>query len=789
MRRKEGCNCELTTCILAPPASFNFRRPKEWGSRFKRFQGYRLVSGLLEKSDKMHVSTLIYILGQEAEDIMNSFNPSDKESASYEAVVKRFESHFVLKRNVIYESVKFNLRSQLADESADTFVMALHSLAKKYEYKSMRNELIRDRLVVELLDKRLSKMLQLDANLTLETAVNKARQTEAVIKQQLIVQKLNRDQPVEENIDRISLQLMGRKSVHPGGQVIPFKIDMGADVTVVPEQVFGSRYSASNLEIKLVNTQLFGPCSSLLKIQGKIATPITWQGNTVMVDVYAVQGLKEPLLGRSAIESLEMLQWVEDLNQLSNKFDQRVRYPKLFEGLGLMAATYTIRLKNETVPVSLHAPCRMALPLQLKLKQEIDRLVNMIIISPVDRPTEWCSGICTFGTDGVKFLGHVISSEGVEADPAKIEAIRDMPQPQSITDRECGDQLSMHRDHSLYQRKNTRKLRDILLITDHQPLVSILENKNIDELPPRLQRYRMWLMKYTYQVKHISGKNFFTPDALSRAPVKGTGKSDRLAVDEIEEYATQFMRQFPASDGVKEAGLGGLASDTRTGSTIVSGILAELWGIISSRRYINEGNHMLIPARLWKDIMDRIHLGHLGIKKCTERARKKTNRPEPLLPSPLSQVPWEVVGMDLAEQDGTHYLVIIEYYSWYPEIFQLPDTKTSTTISRSEVEVHRSYCLSSHGQIIRKNKYHLNPVQGEEEDEQQGYNWGESYPLEGEKPTVRTMPRENIAAALEEEEDLVQWRSLSSEMVDRQRREEEEWKGWPNLPAAQEKGS
>ncbi|KAJ8879938.1 hypothetical protein PR048_020559 [Dryococelus australis] len=92
----------------------------------------------------------------------------------------------------------------------------------------------------------------------------------------------------------------------------------------------------------------------------------------------------------------------------------------------------------------------------------------------------------------------------------------------------------------------------------------------------------------------------------------------------------------------------------------------------------------------------------------------------------------------------------------------------------SEEEAPRSFSVSSHGRIIRRNKYHLNPVQGEEEDEQQG-----SYPLEGEKPTVRTMPRKNMEAALEEEEeeegeDWVQQRSLSSEMVDRQRREEDE---------------
>ncbi|KAJ8877376.1 hypothetical protein PR048_021830 [Dryococelus australis] len=275
---------------------------------------------------------------------MNSFNLSDKESTSYEAVVKGFESHFIPKRNVIYERAKFNLRSQLADEFVDTFVMALHSLAEKYEYKSMQNELIRDRLLMGLLDKRLSEMLQVDATLILETAVNKARQTDRICAVGHLLKSTLKDvQPSEEAVEFAKRQvILGNQSgnewflasvngkeisspwrteVNVGGQVIQFKIDMGADDTVVPEQVFGSRYSASNLEIKPVNTQLFGPCAT-----------------------------------------------------------------------SLMAATYTIRLKD-VVPVSLHAPRRVALPLQPKLKQETDRLVNMGIISPVDRLTEWCCGI------------------------------------------------------------------------------------------------------------------------------------------------------------------------------------------------------------------------------------------------------------------------------------------------------------------------------------------------------------------------------------------------------------
>ena len=39
---------------------------------------------------------------------------------------------------------------------------------------------------------------------------------------------------------------------------------------------------------------------------------------------------------------------------------------------------------------------------------------------------------CQLGTDRVKFLGHVVISCGIEADPEKLQAIADLPPPQNV---------------------------------------------------------------------------------------------------------------------------------------------------------------------------------------------------------------------------------------------------------------------------------------------------------------------------------------------------------------------
>lgn len=59
---------------------------------------------------------------------------------------------------------------------------SLRILAKNCKYGSLESELIRDRLIVGLKDLKVAQSLEMDANLTLEKAVEKARQAEEVKK-------------------------------------------------------------------------------------------------------------------------------------------------------------------------------------------------------------------------------------------------------------------------------------------------------------------------------------------------------------------------------------------------------------------------------------------------------------------------------------------------------------------------------------------------------------------------------------------------------------------------------
>ena len=146
-----------------------------------------MASGLEKESEESQVNTLIYSMGGEADNIVQSLSIAAEDQKKYDVVKKRLEDFFIIKRNVIFERAKFNLRSQQENETVDVVITDLFNLAEHCNFVVLREELIRDRIVVGIRDKTLSEKLQLKADLTLDKAVNVACQKETVRKQQSIL--------------------------------------------------------------------------------------------------------------------------------------------------------------------------------------------------------------------------------------------------------------------------------------------------------------------------------------------------------------------------------------------------------------------------------------------------------------------------------------------------------------------------------------------------------------------------------------------------------------------------
>ena len=62
---------------------------------------------------------------------------------------------------------------------------------------------------------------------------------------------------------------------------------------------------------------------------------------------------------------------------------------------------------------------------------------------------------------------------------------------------------------------------DFLIQTDHKPLISLLGSRALDDLPPRILKFILRLLRFTY-IEHVPGKKLITTDALSRAPIQAS---------------------------------------------------------------------------------------------------------------------------------------------------------------------------------------------------------------------------------------------------------------------------
>lgn len=85
--------------------------------------------------------------------------------------------------------------------------------------------------------------------------------------------------------------------------------------------------------------------------------------------------------------------------------------------------------------------------------------------------------------------------------------------------------------------------------SDHKPLIPLLSTKQLDNLPPRILRFRLRLGRFDYSIQHVPRKLLYAADALSRAPRPDTEESLQ-AQEEVEAYIEAITSTLPASERV-----------------------------------------------------------------------------------------------------------------------------------------------------------------------------------------------------------------------------------------------
>ncbi|UYV83534.1 K02A2.6-like [Cordylochernes scorpioides] len=324
------------------------------------------------------------------------------------------------------------------------------SINERCSFGELKEELIRDRLVVGERNLALSEKLQLIPDSTMDKAIEIAKQTEAVRMQQKslrddclaetnvnFVKKQNKGNfskikgsnlkhdessipgnskacicatcrrcskkghfmkqcktklvsqvtTIDDNekflenfcIDQISSDERWNYKVAVNKRIMPFQIDTGADVSVMPENCFKQNFSH-----KLGKTQkrLYA-AGMAMPVLGNFQATLEANGKVSHEEIFVVKNLHVSLLSAKASEELGFIQRLLHVN--SNPLTDPLKdYPKLFSGLGKLNKPYKIELNDQAQPYAIHTPRRIPFPLMNKTKQKLKEMEQQGGIEKVD---------------------------------------------------------------------------------------------------------------------------------------------------------------------------------------------------------------------------------------------------------------------------------------------------------------------------------------------------------------------------------------------------------------------
>ena len=269
-------------------------------------------------------------------------------------------------------------------------------------------------------------------------------------------------------------------------------------------------------------------------------------------------------------------------------------------------------------------------------------------------------------------------------------------------------------------------LPEFTIETDHKPLVPILNYKPLIEMSPRIQSLRMKLLRFKFKATHVPGTELKDADTFSRAPVSVPTQEDEIGEQQISAHVNAVLSQFPATEKRIQEIKHATTEDTILTSVITNIIegwplrkfqceaqVQPYWDFRGDLTYINglilKGNRLVIPTVLRQEILQKIHEGHQGIDKCKRRARDSVFWPnlnnqieqlvrrcetcltvlpskpaEPMLIRTLPTRPWQIIGSDLFQYANRHYIILVDYYSSWPEVYLLSSPNSKCVIEATK---------------------------------------------------------------------------------------------------------
>ncbi|UYV70964.1 K02A2.6-like, partial [Cordylochernes scorpioides] len=259
-------------------------------------------------------------------------------------------------------------------------------------------------------------------------------------------------------------------------------------------------------------------------------------------------------------------------------------------------------------------------------------------------------------------------------------------------------------NYHLYGRKFTAQ-------TDHKPLLAILK-KPLEELSPRLERLVLKLMRYDFNLEYVPGKVIHTADTLSRDSIS----EETIDTSDLDLQNTIMTLNLKVTTKRYQEILRDMESDEemiKLRDHILNGwpihkksvdyAVKPYWHCKEElyiwKDLICRGQRLVIPKVQRESILQTLHMSHQGISACKNRAHEAiywpgldreieemvykcricqesqpSQRKEPLIPHEIADYPWQKVAIDFFYLDQSVFIIIVDYYSSFPEVIKVAST-------------------------------------------------------------------------------------------------------------------
>ena len=136
---------------FSPPKELFFtgNLSENWSKWKCEFGFYLTAIESTSKPDAVKTSRLLTAIGEKGREVYYTFTFTDEtEAMEYSTVLQKFDAYMSPKKNITYMGYRFFSCKQREGQSIDDFATELKSRAQHGEFDTLRDSLIRDKIVI-----------------------------------------------------------------------------------------------------------------------------------------------------------------------------------------------------------------------------------------------------------------------------------------------------------------------------------------------------------------------------------------------------------------------------------------------------------------------------------------------------------------------------------------------------------------------------------------------------------------------------------------------------------------